>query len=112
MARTGRPAGTFRHFVPAGQSIVKEHARLIAERFLATANETVSIKRAVIVGEESLVVNGKFSISIAARFTSTPEAFLTEFKPTGSGRPTSRFGTGIHWIHAKSIHFEDGIQWL
>src|SRR5687768_7106859 len=50
----GRPAGTFRHLVPAGQSIVKEHARLIAERFLAMEARPIYFKRAVIVGEESL----------------------------------------------------------
>lgn len=82
------------------------------QEILAMNGRIVSNQRGVIFGHESLVVNSEFSISTARRSVSNPQAFLTEFKPTEVGRPTSRFRTGIQPIQAQSIHFGDGIQWL
>jgi hypothetical protein len=103
----GGPAGTFRHLVPS-RSINCQRAR----SFHSNGNKTVYGKRAVIVGEESLVVNSESSVLIASGSTPVSEAFLTEFKSTGFVRQIQKFGTRIHWIHAKSIHFESRIHWF
>ena len=94
----GRPAGTVRHLVPAGTSIVKEHVPSRRARNVSDVGRTVYVKEGVIVGEESLAVNRDSSISIAERFASTSEAFLSEFKPSGIQVEIPSFKSGIQWI--------------